>query len=110
MINDWLVIRTRAGQECAAARNLSDQGIETYNPQTHERRRNGSKIKIVARPLFSRYFFAKFDIDSLFTRVSNTRGVERLVRFGETFARVPDAVIAEIDAWLRDGCPARSSA
>ncbi|MDA1381036.1 hypothetical protein PCI56_17280 [Plesiomonas shigelloides subsp. oncorhynchi] len=50
-----------------------------------------------AEALFANYLFVHFNPDQLsVTRVQATRGVARLVRFGETLARVPDEVLIDL--------------
>lgn len=92
--NSWLLVYTHSGKESLAVANLNNQKIETYCPVESVERPNGlGKKKIIVRPLFPRYVFARFDIESLFRPVRNTRGVHSLVRFGEEPITVTDADI-----------------
>lgn len=100
---DWLVVHTHAGREETAAENLSRQDIQAYLPRTRERRSNGVKSKFVAKALFPRYVFARFDLAESLKRVSNTRGVLTVVRFGDELARVGDATLQEIASRERQG-------
>ena len=77
----FYTIYTKAGKEEIAALNLQKQGATVFAPYTRNKRYE-------PRPAFPRYIFAAFDLDSMFTRVRNTRGVSNLVRFGDGFATV----------------------
>lgn len=94
----WFLIHTNPKQEKRTTSNLRAWNVETFFPQirdwhynefTGERRPN-------VKPLFSRYIFARFDIDRLYHKVRYTRGVEGLVSFGDGPVEVDDQIIALI--------------
>jgi transcriptional antiterminator RfaH len=95
----WLVVHSKPREEDKAARNLRDQGFETFAPRIRERKRVASGWRIVTGPLFPRYIFIKVALGEQSTAsVRNTPGVCNLVRFGQQLAPVPEAVIAYLQA------------
>lgn len=94
----WYAIYTHPKQEDRANMNLRAWGVETFNPQLLETRRNiytGAPIKVV-KNLFPRYLFAKFKASELIHKVSYTRGVKSVVNFGGGAAAIDDEVITII--------------
>ncbi len=91
----WYVIHTKPKQEDRAAVNLNVWGIETFSPRFKDfRQRQPDTLAFSIKPLFPQYIFARFDIDSFLNRVSFTRGVHRIVRFGGTAVPIDDEMIA----------------
>src|SRR5262249_38426628 len=71
----------------------------TFNPKIKEQEYNSyfDKVKYVIKPLFPGYIFAQFSTAKL-RQVKFTRGVNRVVSFGDLPASVEDKVIFEIKA------------
>lgn len=94
-MNAWYVIYSKPRQEKTAFYNLSQQGFLVYFPQV--RRRRGSKEAGAVEPMFPRYLFINLnDTTDNWSCIRSTRGVVRLVRFGEWPAQVPDTLIAAL--------------
>src|SRR5579872_2198851 len=91
----WQLLYTKSRAEEWVDVNLRRQGYSTLLPRV--RARSGY------RPLFPRYIFAGFEADRSVRELRSTRGVSYVVQCGEQAARVPIAVISEIegrmDAW-----------
>ena len=91
----WQLLYTKPHAEEWVEVNLRRQGYTTLLPRVQAR--SGY------RPLFPRYIFAGFEADRSVRELRSTRGVSYVVQCGEGPARVPIAVIAEIegrmDAW-----------
>lgn len=96
-ISCWYVIHTHPKQEDRADMNLKAWGLTTFNPKIRERSYNpySDKVTYVAKSLFLRYIFARFNITRLH-QVQFTRGVDRVVCFGDAPTPVSSEVIAEI--------------
>jgi transcriptional antiterminator RfaH len=96
-ITSWYVIHTHSKQEDRADLNLRAWGVTTFNPKTLERVYNpySHKAANIIKPLFPRYMFARFNINKL-RQVHFTRGVHKVVCFGDDPIPVDDAIIAEI--------------
>ncbi|OGP88810.1 MAG: hypothetical protein A2156_07375 [Deltaproteobacteria bacterium RBG_16_48_10] len=92
----WYVVRTKAGDEHRANRNLLNQEIETFLPLFkgyHDR--NGKMIRTI-KPLFPNYLFAKIDLNSHYTKVKWTRGVSRVLGNREGPVPISEKVVQTI--------------
>jgi len=94
----WYAIYTHPKQENRANSNLRAWGVETFNPQLQETRRNiytGAPVNVI-KNLFPRYLFAKFKTSELMRKISLTRGVNSVVNFGREAIAIDDEIIAII--------------
>jgi len=93
----WYVIKTQPKQEVRAECNLRAWDINTFHPKISERYTNPftGLVSYAIKPLFSRYIFAQFDINTTYRRVCFTRGVHSIVNFGSGPVRV-DAEIFKL--------------
>ena len=94
----WYVIHTNQRQEKRTENNLRAWNVETFAPEVKTWRRNqftGERICCI-KPLFSRYIFARFNLERLFHKVRYTRGIHSLVSFGEGPVEVDDEIISVI--------------
>lgn len=93
----WYLVHTKPLRESIARSNLGRQGYETYLPQLLEtiKPRQRRIERVVA--LFPRYLFLRLDegMQSL-KPVHSTLGVTGVVRFGPSYANVPDEVIGHL--------------
>jgi transcriptional antiterminator RfaH len=98
----WYVIYTKPKQENRAEHNLIGWGLETFAPQYRERHQNKFAIAIsyTVKPLFPRYIFARFQASKLLHKILFTRGICRVVGFGENATSVDDEVIATLKSKL----------
>jgi transcription antitermination factor NusG len=85
---EWKLVYTKARCEAWSEANLRNQGFAVLLPRV----RSGGTFE----PLFPRYVFVGHTPDRDVSSVRNTRGVQRLVEFAGTPARVPSSVIDEI--------------
>lgn len=95
----WYLIHTKPRQEVCALENLQRQGYECYLPQlVVEKLRNGVVTKC-EEPLFPRYLFIRLglgDTARSWVPIRSTRGVSRLVSFGDSPAQISGALVASI--------------
>jgi transcriptional antiterminator RfaH len=96
----WYAIHTNPRQEERAENNLRAWGVETYLPKIKERNseRYFSKQAWAIKPLFLRYFFARFRFDAFGHKIRYTRGVREIVSFGATPLPVEDEIIKLIQS------------
>jgi len=71
----WYVVRTKAGDEHRASRNLLNQEIETYLPLFRDYYYCNGKMIPKIKPLFPNYLFANFNLESHYYKVKWSRGV-----------------------------------
>jgi transcriptional antiterminator RfaH len=100
----WYVIQTKAKQERRAEENLRRWSVETLAPKLYAppawQRTNGARPR--GTPLFPRYIFSRFVLGPLFAKVTYTRGVQKIVGFGESATPVDDAIIELIRGRTQD--------
>ncbi|HKQ31149.1 MAG TPA: transcription/translation regulatory transformer protein RfaH [Burkholderiales bacterium] len=96
---EWYLVYAKPRQEKVAQRNLERQGYRTYLPLVSQaRRRNGRRVAVIG-PMFPRYLFICLDRGSDdWGPIRSSRGVVSLVRFGSAAAKVPDSLIAALNA------------
>jgi len=92
----WYVVQTKAGDEHRAEINLSNQGIETFLPLFESYQYcQGAIIKKI-RPLFPNYLFAKLELDLHYYKVKWTRGVSKILGFGDGPVPISEKVIQTV--------------
>ena len=96
----WYVIKTQSKQEVRAECNLRAWEINTFHPKISERRTSPftGLVSYAIKPLFSRYIFAQFDVNTTYRRVCFTRGVHSVVNFGSGPVSVDDEIIKLIQS------------
>ena len=99
MENKWFLIQSKPRNEARALENLLRQGYETYLPLIEVERLQRGKLLRKLEPLFPRYLFLNLaaGVDN-WGPIRSTLGVAGMVRFGQTYAAVPDPVIEAIRA------------
>jgi transcriptional antiterminator RfaH len=96
----WYLVQTHPRQEDRAESNLKSFCIETLAPRFKDRRRNlyTGEVTLHVKPLFPSYIFAKFIANDLYQKVRYTRGIRRLVSFGDSPTVVDEEIIAIIQS------------
>jgi transcription elongation factor/antiterminator RfaH len=104
-VTRWYVIHTHTQQEDRACSNLEVLGAPIFNPKVRERRYNQFVISstYVMKPLFPRYIFAQFKVSDLYHKVRFTRGVYKVVSFGEGPTPIDEEIVALIRSNIEDG-------
>lgn len=90
----WYLIQSKPGQAQRAAQELTNQGYEVFLPTlTTEKLKAGKRVEQI-EPLFPGYVFIELsELNSNWRPIRSTRGVARLVSFGNAPAVVPDDVV-----------------
>lgn len=93
----WYAVHSKPREEYRARDNLARQGYQVFLPMLgHERLRAG-KIIVRQEPLFARYLFVSLsEIESNWYSLRSTRGVHRIVEFGDGPVAVPADLIAAL--------------
>jgi transcriptional antiterminator RfaH len=97
----WCCAQVEPRRERLASYCLTLAGYEIYQPLLREQRRSHGRKITVTPPLFPGYLFLW--VVSGWWNARWAAGVRRLVMDGETPARVPDQVIAEIRSREHNG-------
>lgn len=93
----WYVVQTKARQEARAESNLRRWNIQTLAPRVREWRSSAEgTASYRVTPLFPSYLFARFDAEAQAAQIRLTRGVQRVIGFGEYATAVDDAIVRSI--------------
>lgn len=94
MSKDWFVLQYKPNSHHLAAKNLSQQGHETFLPLIETTTRKVSRFVSINRPLFPGYMFIRFDsAKTEWHKINNTYGVSRLVTFNTILKPIQNGVI-----------------
>jgi transcriptional antiterminator RfaH len=99
----WFVVHSKPRQERIARDNLERQGYRVALPEITVRKRRRGRWSEVEEPLFPSYLFVKLQLgqDNI-APIRSTFGVRKLVRMGQQYIPVPDAVMAVLLAGPKD--------
>ena len=95
----WRAVLCRPKQERKAEAHLENQSFEVFLPRMRARSRLRGKWTTRVEPLFPRYLFIRLkEFADDWSTIRSTRGVIGLVRFGNEFPILDDAIIQELRA------------
>jgi transcriptional antiterminator RfaH len=98
----WYVVQSHPREEQACAEELARKGVTAYCPMVREYRARRRRQE--RGPLFPSYIFARFTFPEQYGLVQWSRGVRRLVRFGEDIPTLdPGLVQSLIERTTPDG-------
>lgn len=92
-MDSWYLLYSKSRQEQRAQQHLANQGFESFAPHILVKKLRAGKTVAINEPLFPRYIFLKCPKALNLSTIRSTRGVAGLVRFGDTLARVPSALV-----------------
>lgn len=91
----WYVIQCKGGESFRATQHLANQGYEVFHPVLEVQKKRRGRLTWVEEPLFPHYLFIRLDrLVSNWRPIRSTRGVLRLVGFGDMPLPVPDSLVA----------------
>ncbi len=97
-MNAWYLLYCKRGQQSRAVQHLDMQAIRHFCPVLTVKKLRRGHWREEQEALFPNYLFVHFDPDVFsVTKVHATRGVARVVRFGDDLAKVPDEVIRGLE-------------
>lgn len=92
----WYLVHTKPRQEACALQHLEQQGYDCYLPLLASEKIIKDAVTKFAEPLFPRYLFIRLDNNNSaksWSPIRSTRGVSKLVSFGNQPARVSDELV-----------------
>lgn len=99
----WFVAQAQPSKEQLAVSHLERQGFEAFAPRIARRSRAARGPAMREEALFPGYVFVLFDIEhDQWRSINGTRGVARLVSFGEHPAALPDGFVEVLRHRLND--------
>ena len=96
---NWYLVHTKPKQEQCALLNLQQQDYECYLPMLPSEKIRQGKLAVIDEPLFPRYLFIRLDTGQSaksWSPIRFTRGVNRLVSFGQEPAQVDDQLVESL--------------
>ena len=93
----WFLVQTKPQQETRALENLQQQGVNAFCPQVFVEKLSRGKRKVTKEVLFPSYLFVEFDQEAVSAlSINYTRGVNRIVSFGNAPSQIPDQLICQL--------------
>ena len=93
----WFLVQTKPQQETRALENLQQQGVNAFCPQVFVEKLSRGKRKVSKEVLFPNYLFVEIDQETVSAlSINYTRGVNRIVSFGNSLSKVPDQLISQL--------------
>jgi transcriptional antiterminator RfaH len=94
----WYLLHSKPRQEDLAAEHLLRQGYRVCCPKLRLPKMRRDRWELAVEPLFPRYLFAAVRVgEQALQPLHATRGVSRVVRFGDTYARVQSTLIERLE-------------
>lgn len=94
---EWYLLQLKPNSFKIAETNLNRQQFQTFLPMLRITQRKSNRFKEIVRPLFPGYMFvALHPKKDSWSKVNSTRGVSKLVSFGERPAPVSHGLVEEI--------------
>ena len=97
--SNWLLLQVKPRQEMRALENLERQQAHCYCPLIQVEKLSRGKRIHAEEALFPGYIFINFDPQKsnlTYTAIRSSRGVSKIVRFGDEPAKVPESLILQI--------------
>lgn len=104
----WYLLQCKPRQDGRAAANLRNQGYHIFQPQIPRQMLSATGLHAVPESLFPGYLFIRLASQDNWAPLRSTRGVNRVVSFNNTPAKVTDEIIAGIEERCRQ--PVRQKA
>ena len=102
----WLAIQIKPREEKRAMENLTNQGFESYFPAIYSLAEYRKKSRIMKEPMFPGYAFVKVFHNIELKSLNSTRGVTKIIKFGEEYPAIDHQDIVDIksieEASLKD--------
>lgn len=93
----WYAVQHKPAQAERALMNLEHQGIECFFPRIDVETIRAGKRYMKREPLFRGYLFINLELtDPMWHKLRSTRGVTKVVSFGNQPAAIDDEVIESI--------------
>jgi len=90
MSKEWFVVQFKPNSHFQAAKNLNQQGFETFLPLQNSTKQKTPQSRSNRKPLFPGYMFVTFNkAKSNWHKINNTYGVSRLVTLNSKLKPIP---------------------
>ena len=94
---NWYLVQCKPRECFRALENLQNQAFEAFLPTLSREVLRRGKRETILEPLFPHYLFVRLsDVADNWAPLRSTRGVARVVRFGDTPLSVPDDIVSAL--------------
>ena len=94
MSKEWFILQFKSNSHHLAAKNLNQQGFETFLPLVDKTSRKLSRFINTTSPLFPGYMFIRFNkAECEWHKINNTYGVSRLITFNSILKSIPTTFV-----------------
>lgn len=99
----WYLVQCKPRECFRALEHLKNQSFEAFLPTLSREVLRRGKRETVLEPLFPHYLFVRLsDVADNWAPLRSTRGVARVVRFGELPLQVPDVIVEALQQPVPD--------
>lgn len=100
----WYLVQCKPREAFRAQEHLANQGYEAFLPVLRREVVRRGRREVVTEPLFPHYLFVLLsDVADNWAPLRSTRGVSRVVRFGELPLAVPEGLVAALRVRQTEG-------
>jgi len=93
----WIVARNKPNQDKIALINLERQNFEFFQPTFKTMSRRQNKFKEIIKPVFPGYIFIAINLEEKnWHKINNTRGISRIIVFGNEIPLIHCELIKEL--------------
>ncbi len=97
----WYAVQHKPAQAHRAIANLQYQGIECFHPEIEVETIRAGRRQMKVEPLFRGYLFINLELtDPMWHKLRSTRGVVRVVSFGNRPIPIDDEIIQQIQSGM----------
>jgi transcriptional antiterminator RfaH len=94
MSKEWFILQFKSNSHHQAAKNLNQQGFETFLPLHDTTSRKLSRFINASKPLFPGYMFVRFDkAEPKWHKINSTYGVSRLITVNSILKSIPTSFV-----------------
>lgn len=79
----WLIVQTKSNCENKASLNLKRQGYGVFFPKFKKKMSKFNKLINIVKPLFPNYIFVSINSHQNLSKIKNTYGVLKILKFGD---------------------------
>jgi transcriptional antiterminator RfaH len=94
--DNWYAIYTKPCREAVAAMNIGRLGLEVLLPQIKQEKVVWGVTRVVTKPMFPGYLFARFCPATYLHLIQYARGVKQVVSSGRQLLPVTEEIISAI--------------
>ncbi|MCD8546907.1 MAG: transcription/translation regulatory transformer protein RfaH [Aeromonadaceae bacterium] len=93
----WYLAYCKCKEEERARLHLRNQGVDSYYPQVQVEKLVRGQVRQVSEPMFPCYLFVHVDLEEFpASRLKSTRGLRRIITYGEQWQTVPQPLIIDL--------------